>query len=152
MASAAKKRRICKLRDSWFSEPEFNGIISKSHLRNTDSEVFCLIYSKTINISHQGRTDLVRHCTPLDVTARKAEVKITGFLAEHNLPVAVADHIGPLLKDIFPDSKIASAYACDRTKSTCILNRAIKPDLQATLTDQMRESCFSISTDGSNDQ
>ena len=176
---AGKRKKICKLKDSWFSEPEFNGIISKAHPRNTESEVFCLICSKSINISHQGRGDLVRHCTgsghkkmlnekrhqreigtafyrrdqPLDVAARKdKEVKITGFLAEHNLPIAVADHIGPLLKDIFPDSKIVSAYACGRTKSTCILNRAIKPDLQAKLTDQMRESFFSISTDGSNDQ
>ena len=78
--------------------------------------------------------------------------KETGFLGEHNLPIAEADHIGPLLKDIFPDSKITSAYACGRTKSTCILNRAIKPDLQAKLTDQMCELLFSISTDGSNDQ
>ena len=178
MSACRKEKKICKLKDSWFSEPEFNGIISKTHPQNTESEVFCLICSKSINISHQGRGDLVRHCTgsdhkkmlnekrhqreidtafyrrdqPLDVAARKAEVKITGFLAEHNLPIAVADHIGPLLKDIFPDSKIASAYACGRTKSTCILNRAIKPDLQAKLTDQMRESFFSISTDGSNDQ
>ena len=175
---AGKRKKICKLKDSWFSEPKFNGIISKAHPRNTESEVFCLICSKSIKISHHGRGDLVRHCTgnghkkmlnekrhqreidtafyrrdqPLDVAARKAEVKITGFLAEHNLPISVADHIGPLLKDIFPDSKIASAYACGRTKSTCILNRAIKPDLQAKLTDQMLESFFSISTDGSNDQ
>ena len=165
LSAGRKEKKICKLKGSWFSEPEFNGTISKTHPRNTESEFFCLIFSKSINISHQGRGDLVRHRTgsghkkmlnekrhqreidnafyrrdqPLDIAARKAEVKITGFLAEHNLPIAVADHIGPLLKDIFPDSKITSAYACGRTKSTCILNRAIKPDLQAKLTDQMRE-------------
>ena len=27
------------------------------------------------------------------------------FLAEHNLPIALADHIGSLVKDIFLDSK-----------------------------------------------
>lgn len=176
MSASRKEKKICKLKDFWFSEPEFNGIISEAHLRNTESEVSCLICSKSINISHQGQGDLVRHCTGsghkkkvlnekrhqreidtafyrrdqhLDVAGRKAEVKINGFLAEHNLPIAVADHIGLLLKDIFPDSKIASAYACGRTKS---MNRAIKPDLRAKLTDQMRESFFSISTDGSNDQ
>ena len=88
----------------------------------------------------------------MDVAARKAEVKMTGFFAEHNLPIAAADHMGPLLKVIFPDSKIASAYACGRTMTSCILNSAIKPDLQSKLTDKMHESCFSISTDGSNDQ
>ena len=85
----------------------------------------------------------------MDVAGRKAEVKITGFLAEHNLPIAAADHIGPRLKDISPDSKIASAYACGHTRRTCILNSAIKPDVQAKLTIQMLES---FSTDGSNDQ
>ena len=77
---------------------------------------------------------------------------MVGFLAEHNLPLAVADHIGPLVKDIFPDSKIAKGYQCTRTKATCILNRAIKPELQRNLITQMRESCYSICTDGSNDQ
>ena len=32
-----------------------------------------------------------------------AEVKVTGFLAKHNLPLAT----GPLPKSIFPDSNIA---------------------------------------------
>ena len=62
-----------------------------------------------------------------------AEAKVTGFLAEHNLPFAVADHFGLLFKSIFPDSKIAKAYSCGKTKASCILKRAIVPDLQATL-------------------
>ena len=77
---------------------------------------------------------------------------MVGFLAEHNLPIAVADHIGPLVKDIFPNSKIAKGYQCARTKATCILNGAIRPDLQVELITEMKKSCFSISTDGSNDQ
>ena len=58
---------------------------------------------------------------------------MAGFLVEHNLPIAVADHIAPLVKDIFPDSKIALGYSCGKTKASCILNRAIKPDLQIDL-------------------
>ena len=89
---------------------------------------------------------------PLELQVRKAEVKMTGFIAEHNIPLAVADHLGPLFKDIFPDSKIAKNYACGKTKSTCILNRAIKPDLQSSLLEHIKNNYFSISTDGSNDQ
>ena len=37
-----------------------------------------------------------------------AEVKVVGFLTEHNLPFATADHLGPLFKSIFGDSKLAS--------------------------------------------
>ena len=66
---------------------------------------------------------------------------MTGFLAEHNLPVAVADHIRALLKYIFLDSKIASAYAVVVPfKINVCLKRAIKLDLQGKMTDQMRES------------
>ena len=33
------------------------------------------------------------------------EVKFTGFVLEHNLPLNVADHTGPLFRSMFPDSK-----------------------------------------------
>ena len=52
----------------------------------------------------------------------------------------------------FPDSKIAKNYACGKTKSTCILNRAIKPDQQSSLLEHIKNNYFSISSDGSNDQ
>ena len=84
---------------------------------------------------------------PLELQVRKAEVKMTGFIAEHNIPLAVADHLGPFL-----DSKKAKNYACGKAKSTCILNRAIKPDLQSSLLEHIKNNYFSISTDGSNDQ
>ena len=63
---------------------------------------------------------------------------MTGFIAEHNIPLAVADHLGLLFKDIFPDSKIAKSYACGKTKSICVLNRAIKPDLQSSLLEHIK--------------
>lgn len=57
---------------------------------------------------------------PLDIQIRKAEVKATRFIGEHNLSLAADDHLGPLFKD----------YACRKIKSTCVSNRAIKADLQ----------------------
>ena len=86
----------------------------------------------------------------LDKHVSAAEVKGTCFLAEHNLPFATADHLGPLFRNIFPDSKIPKACACGKNKASCILNRA--PELQKMLVNQMKTSCFSIVTDGSNDQ
>ena len=81
-----------------------------------------------------------------------AEVKAAGFLAEHSLPFTTADHLGSLFKSIFPDSIIAKAYSCGKTKASCTLNRAIAPDMQSILIEQMKTSCYSIATDGSNDQ
>ena len=37
------------------------------------------------------------------------------FLAHHNIPVAAMDHLSPLLRDMFPDSKIAKRFASART-------------------------------------
>ena len=44
-----------------------------------------------------------------------------GFIVEHNLPIAVADHAGPLFRKMFPDSKVASKYGCARTKTSAII-------------------------------
>ena len=73
-------------------------------------------------------------------------------MAEHNLPIAAANHLSSLVKKCFPDSKIAQSYACAKTKAFCILNGAIYPDLQQRLINEMKESVFSLSADGSNDQ
>jgi len=46
---------------------------------------------------------------------------------QHNLPLATANHFGPLFKAIFLDSKIAKGYARGRTKATVIINKALGP-------------------------
>ena len=56
-----------------------------------------------------------------------AEVKFTSFVLEHNLPIAVVDHAGPLFRSMFPDSKIAQYYGSGRTKTTSINNEALAP-------------------------
>ena len=88
----------------------------------------------------------------LDKLVSVTEDKVTGFLGEHNLPFATANHLGPLFRNIFSDPKIAKAYTCGKTKALCILNHAIAPELQKTLAGQMKISCFSIGNNGSNDQ
>ena len=83
-----------------------------------------------------------------DVT--KAELSFTGFLLEHNLPIAPTDHAGPLFKKMFPDSKIASKYSCARTKTTAVLGELSK-QTSAYIAEKARSCSFSLATDGSND-
>ena len=66
-------------------------------------------------------------------------------------PVGVMDHMSPIFADIFPDSKIAKGFAAARTKTTCILNLALRPHFEAALVSQMQEEPFSLAIDGSND-
>ena len=79
-------------------------------------------------------------------------MKFAGFLLEHNLPIATADHAGPLFRSMFPDSKIASYYGSARTKTTSIINRALAPEFAGSVINMVRKQPFTLSLDGSNDQ
>ena len=138
--------------------------------------VFCIRCSKKVQCGHQGLRDITVHCnrdshkknvtaankisnisqffTTSDETSKqvtKAKVMVTNFLVQHNLPLATADHMGPLFKAIFPDSKIASLYASGRTKTSAIINVAIGPHCHAYLVDHCKRHPFSLGIDGSND-
>jgi hypothetical protein len=89
--------------------------------------------------------------TTLSKNVIKAEVMITNFLVQHNLPIATADHLGPLFTEIFPDSTIASSYSCGRTKTSAILNEALAPECHKYVVEHSKTHPYSVGTDGSND-
>ena len=76
-------------------------------------------HSKTHNedaMKATKRTEKMRKHMPSEfdpITQKiiKAEVLATHFIAEHNLPIAVADHFTPLVKKTFPDSNIAKGFS-----------------------------------------
>lgn len=82
---------------------------------------------------------------------RRAEVKVAATKVQHNVPLAVADHLGLLLKECFKDSKTAQEYKCARTKTSCIINGALAPHFLKELVMHMREGPYTLITDGSND-
>ena len=81
----------------------------------------------------------------------RAEVKIANLLVQHNIPLAVIDHLSPTFKDIFPDSDTANSYASTRTKTTCIINGSLAPHFKAAIVETMKNNPFTIAIDGSND-
>ena len=82
---------------------------------------------------------------------RRVEVKMATTMVKHNVPLAFADHLSPLLKDIIPDSEMAKGYSSAKTKTTCILNGALRPLYLEELIAEMKLEPFSLSIDGSND-
>jgi hypothetical protein len=76
---------------------------------------------------------------------------VTNFIVQHNLPIATADHLGHLFKNIFPDSKIASSYSCAKTKTFAILNEALAPDCHNYIVEHCKTHAYSVGHDGSND-
>ena len=63
-------------------------------------------------------------------------------LAHHNIPLATMDHLSPLFRDIFPDSKIAMGFAAARTKTSCIVNMALRPHFEESVVSHMRGNLF----------
>ena len=53
------------------------------------------------------------------------------------MPLALADHLSPLIRDIF-DGDVAKGYACAKTKTSCILNGAIAPEFLSELVSVMQ--------------
>ena len=158
--------------------PEWAKTYPVRAVTNNKNMFHCISCNKDILCSHMGVRDVKLHCereshkvnaekmkhqsnlnafvtksgnSSLEKKTLKAEVMVTNFLVQHNLPIATADHLGPLFKAIFPDSQIASKYAAARTKTSAILNIAMGPYCHQSLVQHCQTHPFALGTDGSND-
>lgn len=80
-----------------------------------------------------------------------AEIKLTSFLVEHNLSFRNMDHLTDLLKETFPDSKIAQQISLKRTKATAIACSVIGASEKDALAHHLRQNKFSVICDESTD-
>ena len=76
-----------------------------------------------------------------------AELCCARFVAEHNLPFAVADHFNSLVPIMFPDIKSAAEFGCARTKTAALITHALapaanEPVVNAVLTLYIRIHCI----------
>ena len=137
----------------------------------------CIPCGKDLICSPQGLKDVKDHCSkpsllqahssvkkqsrlPSSFTGEKtskqqkglyAEVMVSNITVQHNLSISAADHLGQLFKNIFPDSQIASSYACSKTKTFCIINKAFQPYYHKQTIDYCKNHPFTVGHDGSND-
>ena len=81
----------------------------------------------------------------------QAEVKFGYFLGEHHLALMLADHCSKLFPSMFPDSAIAKAFKCGRTKATAIVKVIAEEVIQDILGQLEESSFFSIHTDETTD-
>ena len=88
--------------------------------------------------------------TDVDKTI-EAELKFAILTASCNIPIAFHDHLSPMIRSEFSDSKIGSRYHSASTKAMCMLNLAVAPFLIQQLLSEMKAHPFSLSVDGSND-
>ncbi|CAH2006701.1 unnamed protein product [Acanthoscelides obtectus] len=81
----------------------------------------------------------------------RAEIKIAALISEHNLPIKLCDHLIPLLKDIFLDSKIAQGMQMGRTKATGVIKHVLAKSHFEELIEELKAKKFSILVDESTD-
>ena len=142
------------------------------------TSAYCSYCRVNFDISHSGQYDIVRHCsnethneyvkkakgnqsissmfardvsTLQDMQVIKAETLFTDFIVDLNLPITAADRITKVVKNAFPDSKIAAKYECGRTKTTALV-KCLAEDVEDDIVVKMKSGPYCLSTDGSNDQ
>lgn len=79
-----------------------------------------------------------------------AYILLICFIAEHNLPFLIADHLTDLCKTIFPDSAIAQGLHMKRTKCTDIVTK-VGGVISEDLVSDLRQHKFSLIIDESTD-
>jgi len=75
---------------------------------------------------------------------KRAEIKLAAFFAEHNIAFYTADHLIPLLQNIFNDSKIAHDLSAARSKYTNIIKNVIAKRETEKLVSILQNHKFSI--------
>ena len=82
----------------------------KLHCSRDSHKSYLKSWKKQSILSFQSSSSMNTH----DKNVAKAEAKVVNFPVQYNLPLAAADNLGPLFKDIFSDI-VRSSYACERT-------------------------------------
>ena len=171
----AKKRKqyAGSYQDDW--KRLFNGVIAPSKLG--DHHAWCVVCSRDVNVSASGAYDVRMHLkskihdknakstlqhAPLTAffkpktqtadSTTSAEVMFAYFIAEHNLPSAVANHFTILAPRMFTDSAIAKTFKSKRTKTTMIVKRCLAKEATLPVIAQCKSGPFSVMIDESTDR
>lgn len=79
------------------------------------------------------------------------EIRLASFVAEHNLPFRIMEHLPKLIQSVCPDSKIAEEIKCSTTKTHAIIDHIIGKESFDNLCEDLRQTKFSLIIDESTD-
>lgn len=71
------------------------------------------------------------------------------FVAEHNIPFTIMEHLQKLIQAVCPESKISKWLKCGRTKSTSLVTNVIGARSKSHIIDDLKTNKFSILLDES---
>lgn len=94
---------------------------------------------------------LLEKVVKLTISFISGEIRIAGFVAEHNLPYNITDHLSKLVVQICPDSKVAKSLKCSRPRVQSIVENVIGAESFTELCEDLRNVKFSLVIDESTD-
>uniref|UniRef100_A0A224YRF7 Uncharacterized protein n=1 Tax=Rhipicephalus zambeziensis TaxID=60191 RepID=A0A224YRF7_9ACAR len=138
-----------------------------------DKYEFCTTCACDVSVSHGGKANIKVHIPSqkhqnyvsaaegqgdigsffhksCEDSAIRTECQFTGLLLEHNLPLSVSDHAGPLFRKLFLKREDAKQYGCGCTKTTAIVGE-MAADAENAKVEALKRRAFAIAVDGSND-
>jgi len=167
---AVKKNKIWKFQTSWLDENMFKGWLAphpninkalctlcnrtivciKTHLIKHSQSASHIEKASSQNLFHKT-TENSRDSVSHKDKVKRAEIKLAAFIAEHNISIQTADHLIPLLKNIFTDSKIALDLSLNRNKCKNIITQVIAKRENEEIISNLQTCKFSILIDESTD-
>lgn len=171
-----KKRKYGqKYNKTWENDEEFKKWLRGS--RKGAYFAFCCVCCVDLNLK-AGKSDLRKHagtkkhrenCSAinqqpsvfsvashskkkLSETVKASELRIAAFIAEHDLPFTVAEHLPKFIQAVCPDSEIARNLKCGRTKATAVVKNVFGQESFEQLIKTLQERKFSLIVDESTDK
>ena len=161
-------------KQEWLEEEEF-----KSWVKADPSDKFsavCCVCDATIKncsksrlLSHKNSTKHAknfaakRNMTVIDKfvvkktepdkkeKVHRAELLLTGFMAEHGMPFSQANHLIPVIKKMFPDCDTAQNMTLMKTKAAYVMQDGIAWEESHDISKVCQENMFSLIIDESTD-
>lgn len=162
-----------KLRREWLENEKYASWIEVS--KKNESKAFCKVCSceiagSVVHLERHMKTE--KHCKNMrsinnsssiinllqagtaSVYSRRvaaAELKMCAFVAEHNLPVSILDHLPGMIANVCKDSKICKDIKCARTKGTGVFRSVIGKYYINELIETLKKTKFSLIIDETTD-
>lgn len=103
---------------------------------NLTIETFAAVNAEQTNLKHK-------------IAVKRAEIKLAGCFAAHNIPFRFMDHLIPAIKSAIPDSSICKDMDMKRLKCTRVVTNVIGKGQKEDLTEILKTVKFSVLTDES---
>ena len=81
----------------------------------------------------------------------RAELLLTGFMAEHGMPFSQANHLLPVIKKMFPECETAQNMTLKKTKAAYVMQDGIAWEESCDIAKVCQENKFSLLIDESTD-